>query len=78
MENEYVINFFGSGIRFWICNILNSEYDQMCQIRYDEKKSWDELFFDFRFLEKLNRSHWSEFSSNNAEIGFWLQKENMI
>src|SRR5574343_120264 len=59
---KYVINLFGTGIRYWDCHVEKEIFDDMSKIK----------------LKHNGFDHWSELSSNSPRIGFLLKTENTI
>jgi hypothetical protein len=78
MKNNFIINLFGTGIRYWICEVPIEMYDKMQRIKDKYQVEWENLLFDFDFLKHFGFNHWSELSSHPEEIGFLLIPENRI
>ncbi len=74
----YIINLFGIGIRYWICEVPELMYDEMQQIRSKHKVEWERLLFDFDLLAHFGYSHWSELSNYPEQSGFLLDPQNRI
>lgn len=74
---NFVINFIGNGIRYWIYSPTKKEYELIMEIKRLSNKSWSELFFDFDFLKLLDRNHWSELADWERK-GFLLLPDNLI
>jgi hypothetical protein len=74
----FIINLFGIGIRYWVCDIPMVLFEEMELIRINLKVEWEELLFDFDFLQHFGFSHWSELSQFPEKIGFLLDSQNRI
>ena len=74
----YIINLFGTGIRFWICDIRQDEFDEMQTIQQRNQVEWENLLFDFDFLKHFGFKHWSELSKQPEQTGILLLPENRI
>lgn len=74
----YVLNFFGTGIRYWICELPILQFEEMEKIKQQHKVEWENLLFDFDFLKHFGYKHWSELSRYPEQIGFLLLPENRI
>lgn len=74
----YILNLFGTGIRFWICEIPTPLFEEMNKIRCQHKVEWEDILFDLGFLEHVGFSHWSELSSRPEQIGFLLESTNRV
>lgn len=79
MQNHPIyINLFGTGIRFWLCEIETSVYEKMLHYQQGDNNHWENLFFDFDFLAHFGYKHWSEFSSEKEQVGLLLDPINKI
>lgn len=78
MSSRFIINLFGTGIRYWICEIPMPQFEKMETIKEQHIVEWERLLFDFDFLKCLGYKHWSEMSKYPEQIGFLLNKENRI
>ena len=78
MESKFIINLFGMGIRYWICEIPIPLYEEMNKIRLNHKVEWENLLFDFDFLNHYGFSHWCELSAHPEHSGFLLDLQNRI
>ncbi|MBU3660028.1 MAG: hypothetical protein FGM14_09170 [Flavobacteriales bacterium] len=74
----YFINLFGESLRYWICDLPQETYDFMLKYKEEKEKSWEELFFDFDFLNTFGFNHWSELTSHPEQRGFLITKNNRI
>lgn len=72
------INLFGTGLRFWQCAIPMDVYVEMEQIRCAHNTQWEQLLFDFDFLERFGYKHWSDMATQKEEVGFLLDPMNKI
>jgi hypothetical protein len=78
MDSKFIINLFGTGIRYWICEIPIPLYEEMNKIRINKKVEWENLLFDFDFLKHFGFDHWSELSPHPEQTGFFLDPKNRI
>ncbi len=78
MVSSFIINLFGTGIRYWFCEVPIEMYDEMKLIKEKKQVGWENLLFDFDFLNHFGLNHWSELSSLQEEIGFLLIPENRV
>lgn len=78
MESKFIINLFGTGIRYWICEIPIPLFEEMNKIRINHKVEWENLLFDFDFLKHFGFDHWSELSPHPDQTGFLLDFQNRI
>lgn len=74
----YIINLFGIGIRYWICELPEAMYQEMQQIGRKHKVEWEQLLFDFDLLGHFGYSHWSQLSAFPEQTGFLLDPQNRI
>lgn len=75
---KFIINLFGSGIRFWECQIDQDIYDDMNRIREKHNVDWEKILFDLHFLNHYGYNHWSELSKCAPTTGFLLNSSNII
>ena len=75
---SFLLNLFGTGIRYWICDIPSEQYNEMEQIRVKHSVKWEELISDFDFLKHYGYAHWSELSSFPEQKGFYLNAQNKL
>jgi hypothetical protein len=54
----YILNFFGTGIRYWVCKIPETTYAEMEMYKKKENCSWEEIFFDLDVLSKWGFDSW--------------------
>lgn len=78
MKNNFIINLFGTGIRYWFCELPIEMYDEMKLFKEKNQVGWENLLFDFDFLNHFGFNHWSELSNSSEQIGFLLTPENRI
>jgi hypothetical protein len=50
----------------------------MSKYKEENNKSWEELFFDFDFLNTFGFNHWSELTDYPEFRGFFINKSNRI
>jgi hypothetical protein len=74
----YFINLFGESLRYWICDLPLENYEFMLKYKEENNKSWEELFFDFDFLNSFGFNHWSELTEYPEFRGLLIGKNNRI
>jgi hypothetical protein len=75
---NYIINLFGTGIRYWNCEIGIDMFNDMNQRIQKHNVKWEDLLFDLEILNHYGFEHWSRLSSNPANVGFLLEAWNRI
>lgn len=75
---KYIINLFGTGIRFWDCQIDRNIFDDMSKIKLKHIVEWENLLFNLDFLKHYGFEHWSELSPTPPKTGFLLTAHNII
>lgn len=65
-------------LRYWICDLPQETYNFMRNYKEENNKSWEELFFDFDFLNTFGFNHWSELTEHPEFRGFLITKNNRI
>lgn len=65
-SSEIIINFFGTGIRFWKSTISKEVLEKMNVQKLKLNKSWRELLFDLNYLDYFGYQHWSELSTTES------------
>jgi len=78
MATNYILNLFGTGLRYWICEIPKPVFEEMTKIKTKKKVEWEQVLFDFDFLKHFGYDHWSELSSFPEQTGFLLDHQNRI
>lgn len=74
----FVINFFGDGIRYWICDTSNPKWEPLIKYREEKNSDWNDLLFDLSFLKKFGFDHWSALATKPEVYGFLLSDRNRI
>jgi hypothetical protein len=69
---------FGSGLRYHICQIPISLFEKIKTLKNKYNISYEELFFDLEFINKLGFAHWSNFYCINSHKGFYIHTKNRI
>lgn len=72
------INLFGTGIRYWVCQIPQEIYEKMEHIRAGKHLTWEHLLFDLDFLDYFGYSHWSDLAIEPEHVGFLINFHNRI
>jgi len=75
---NYIINLFGTGIRYWNCEVAQEVFDDMNRIREKNQVAWEQVLFDLDFLNHYGFGHWSELAKSPANRGFLLDPQNRI
>ena len=75
---SFLLNLFGTGIRYWVCDIPTEQFNEMEQIRIKHSVEWEVLLSDFDFLKHYDYAHWSEISSFSEQKGFYLNSHNKV
>jgi hypothetical protein len=75
---NYIINLFGTGIRYWNCELPTDVFDDMNQRIQKHNVRWEDMLFDLEILNHYGFEHWSKLSSNPANVGFLLEARNRI
>ncbi len=73
-----IVNLFGEGIRYWICDIPTDKFQEMEQFRTEQNEEWEQSLYDLSFLKKFGYLHWSELASRGEFKLFLLNKKNRI
>lgn len=73
-----IINLFGEGIRYWICDIPIQQFNEFEKIKKRNNLDWETMLFDFDFLTHFGYSHWSELSKNQEVKIFLLNHSNKL
>lgn len=74
----YVINFFGDGVRYWICDTSSQKWEPLTKYREENDSDWNDLLFDLSFLKKFGFDHWSVLATKPEAYGFLLSDRNRI
>jgi hypothetical protein len=75
---NYIINLFGTGIRYWNCELPIDVFNDMHQRIQKHNVRWEEMLFDLEILNHYGFEHWSKLSPIPANVGFLLQPQNRI
>jgi hypothetical protein len=86
MKDKFIINLFGTGIRYWNCEVAHEVFDDMNRIREKNRVEWEQVLFDLDFLHHYGYDHWSELAKSSANTsteatrsgGFLLEAQNRI
>ena len=73
-----ILNLFGEGIRYWICDIPIDRFEKMKQFKEQENTDWEQLFYDLSFLKDFGYDHWSSMASRGEFKLFLLNNQNRI
>jgi hypothetical protein len=75
---DYILNQFGTGIRYWVCNLENELFQKMNEFRLHNQVEWEQLLFDFDFLQRFGFNHWYELTNKPESIGFLINSYNKM
>ncbi len=75
---NYIINLFGTGIRYWNCELTIDVFNDMNQRIQKHNVRWEDMLFDLEILNHYGFEHWSKLSSKPENVGFLLQPQNRI
>mgnify|MGYP000447349993 CR=1 FL=1 len=70
------INFYGTGIRYWVCAIPNAEFDEINMYRLRLGIGWEEIFFSLEVLEEFGYSNWENIHLLEEGKGWLIDKAN--
>lgn len=74
----YTINFFGTGMHYWICKIPILEYLALEKIKNENHETFESLLFDLEFLNEFGYSHWSKIHVIHFGSGLLSAPKNFI
>lgn len=69
---------FGTGIRFWLCQIPNDVFGMIQKVQRREHEDLENLLFNLEFLNQLGYEHWSDLHVVDSGRGFLLDAKNKI
>jgi len=72
------IKFFGTGMRYWVCEIPESQFNLIEKEKIAMNKVWEELFFDLEFLEQFGYSNWESIHLLEEGKGWLIAERNRI
>jgi hypothetical protein len=76
--SKYRINMFGTGIRFWLCQIPNDVFSMIQKVQERETEDLENLLFNLEFLNQLGYDHWTDLHVIDSGRGFLLDAKNRI
>jgi hypothetical protein len=74
----YVLNLFGDGIRYWICDTDSPKWEPLVKYKNENHSDWNDLLFDLSFLNKFGFNHWSALATEQEAYGFLLTEKNRV
>ena len=74
----YIINMFGTGVRYWVCEIPMDRFDEMESFKQKNHCSWEEIFFDLHLLKKWGYTELDELHVVLNERGWLLGGDNYM
>jgi len=74
----YIINFFGFGIRYWLCRIPSKEFKLIDEFRVNKQFNWVDIFFNLDILERFGYSDWESIHLLHEGKGWLLQNGNWL
>jgi hypothetical protein len=75
---SYIINLFGNGIRYWICDLDAPEMQPLITVKQQRSLRWDQVLFDLTLLNCHGIEHWSTLSASKEKLGFMLSDQNRV
>ena len=75
---NYIINLFGTGIRYWNCELPIDVFNDMNQRIQKHNVRWEDMLFDLEILNHYGFEHWSKLSTKPGNVGFLLEARNRI
>ena len=72
------INFYGSGIRYWICEIPLEEFKVLENDREKLETVWEQLFFDLEYLEEKGYDSWESIHLLEKGKGWLMADRNRM
>ena len=75
---SYIINLFGNGIRYWVCDTDAPILEPLNALRLQRSLRWDQVLFDLSLLNRHGIDHWSSLSQQGEKLGFVLSDQNRI
>lgn len=75
---DYILNQFGTGIRYWVCHLDDTLFNEMNQFKKYHQVEWENLLFDFDFLHRFGFNHWSDLSNYKESVGLLINATNRI
>ena len=72
------LNFYGEGLRYWLCEIPLVEFDVIQHQKERTGKDWEQLFFDLTFLEGLGYNNWESIHLLEEGKGWIIAERNKI
>lgn len=73
-----IVNLFGEGIRYWICDIPTDKFQEMEQLKTEQNEEWEQSLYDLSFLKNFGYLHWSELASRGEFKLFLLNKKTEL
>lgn len=75
---SYIINLFGNGIRYWICDLDAPQMQPLIAAKQQRSLRWDQVLFDLSLLNRHGIEHWSSLSASKEKLGFMLTDQNRV
>ena len=75
MSGSTIINFFGTGVRYWICRIPNTELGLLNKYKVENNLHWEQVFFNLEVLEVFGYKDWESIHLLDDGSG-WLPVGN--
>jgi hypothetical protein len=72
------INFFGEGVRYWLCEIPLAEFDIFLKEKEKTGQDWEHLFFDLSFLDELGYANWESIHLLKKGKGWLIAERNRM
>lgn len=72
------INFFGEGVRYWLCEIPLAEFDIILKEKMKTGQDWEQLFFNLSFLDELGYANWESIHLLKKGKGWLIAEKNRM
>ena len=75
---QTIINFFGTGVRYWICRIPQKEMVRLEEFRLKNNLYWENMLFDLHILAELGYRSWEDFHLLREGSGWLIAQRNWL
>jgi hypothetical protein len=74
----YTINFFGTGLAYWVCKMPTDEFDKLHQYSMDTGQDFENIFFDLDLIQSFGYPDWMNIHPIFSGMGMLLKDRNYI
>jgi len=74
----FIINLFGDGIRYWVCNLQEPVWEPLIAYKKTNSINWNELLMNISLLKRHGINDWSQLSIAPEKSGLVLNSSNKI